>query len=106
MKQLFLFNLVMLLKQLREVHLPFNHYLTHASFITYMSPEVALIFLCFLAGGGKHGGRRSWWAILKTMSPSSLIIWKSRTEAYEKFLKEQNHCDYYMLKEGRSVNET
>lgn len=34
--------------------------------------------------------------ILKTVSPSSLIIWKSRTEEYEKFLEEQNHCDYDM----------
>lgn len=54
-----------------------------------------LIFLRFLAGGRKHGGR-SWWAILQTVSPSSLIIWKSRTEEYEKFLKKQNHCDYYV----------
>lgn len=67
----------------------------NASFITYMCPEVALMFLRFLAGGRKHGGR-SWWAILQTVSPSSLIIWKSRTEEYETFLKKQNHCDYYV----------
>lgn len=54
-----------------------------------------LWFFCFLAGGGKHGGRR-WWAILQTVSPSSLIIWKSRPEEYEKFLKKRHHCDYYV----------
>lgn len=95
MKQLFLVNLVMLLKQLGEVYLPLQSLFNACQFYHLYESWGCSDFSMFSCRWGKTQ-RKSWWAILKTMSPSSLIIWKSRTEEYEKSLKEQNHCDYDM----------
>lgn len=109
-KQLLLFNLVMLLKQFGEVHLPLQSLVNECQFYHLFEPWGCSTFSMFPCRRGK-----TWWKKLvgsssnrESLSTNHLEkqnrrVWEVSQKAEPLWLLRDRA---FMLKEGRSVNET